>query len=460
LGLGIGGFIDRTRGIYDASLAPVYYRYGGSLSNDKYYNKLDAFNLYTGDYVTCCDKLPFTNLHDTSCAVVREGYKSTLIVTGGQYFGQDIFDDTAVQNKTYFYAPWINSRYHHQSSEQFGDDSTQHKQPFIPSRPRSSRPRSSTTDLDLPQTDDKNANPVSRQFVTNDMDFNNVATRSSSRSVSHVYRNRKTARNGNSKINNNSPSTTNDTNHTQTYPDLNGFSSASRSESQSPEFLMNTTLTSDGTMGSSTNSSTLFQTKINEKREGIVYDHWINGPAMFTPRASHSCIAWDEHIVFAFGGFGVHGRRIDSVEMLRMDKFRRFEDLHKLRWRKCEPMSEPKSNLVLIHWKPKTCIVGVGSGSKIVESYDPYKDRWRDLPPLNTPQVSNKSCRFYYDNRNTNCLMFLKFRNGVIKDVEYLDERMKRRKWIEVKQEYVDLFNAQYQGGGCGYLKDIQTFCL
>ena len=82
LGLGIGGFIDRTRGACGVSLAPIYYGYGGILSSEKYYDKLDAYNLYTGDYITCCNKLPFNNLHDTQCSIVRDGYKSTLVITG------------------------------------------------------------------------------------------------------------------------------------------------------------------------------------------------------------------------------------------------------------------------------------------------------------------------------------------------------------------------------------------
>ena len=187
---------------------------------------------------------------------------------------------------------------------------------------------------------------------------------------------------------------------------------------------------------------------------------------MITPRASHGSISWDEHIIFNFGGIGIAGRRIDNVEMLRMDKFKQISDLNNLRWRKCQSMTACKSNLILIHWKPKTCIVSGGSGSKVIESYDPYKDSWKDLPPLNTPQISNKSCRFYYDDHNTNCLMFVKFRNGVIKYIEYLDERMKLKKWVEVNDQYVQLFNTQYNdnlsssSSSSSYLKDIKSFCL
>eukprot|EP01084_Bolivina_argentea_P256714 432315_1 len=117
LGFGIGGFIDRTRGVCDVSLAPVYYRYGGQDINNGYYDKLDMYNLYTGDYIQSCSKLPFNGLYDTCSSIVREGYKSTLIITGGQYYGQEIFDDNNIQSKTYFYVPWINSNYHHQISE-------------------------------------------------------------------------------------------------------------------------------------------------------------------------------------------------------------------------------------------------------------------------------------------------------------------------------------------------------
>ncbi len=80
LGFGIGGFIgiyiiyiyiyiyknvfmfiDRTRGVCD--------------------DKLDMYNLYTGDYIQSCSTLPFNGLYDTCSSIVREGYKSTLITT-------------------------------------------------------------------------------------------------------------------------------------------------------------------------------------------------------------------------------------------------------------------------------------------------------------------------------------------------------------------------------------------
>ena len=119
-GFGLGlGFIDRTRGVCGVSLAPIYFRYGGILNSEKYYDKLDAYNLYTGDYITCCNKLPFNDLHDTQCSIVRDGYKSTLVITGGQYYGREIYDDSLIQKDTYFYAPWVNSNYHHQITENY-----------------------------------------------------------------------------------------------------------------------------------------------------------------------------------------------------------------------------------------------------------------------------------------------------------------------------------------------------
>ena len=66
--------IDRTRGVCGVSLAPIYYRYGGTFENDKYNDRLDAYNLYTGDHVICSEKLPFVDLHATSSCIVREGF--------------------------------------------------------------------------------------------------------------------------------------------------------------------------------------------------------------------------------------------------------------------------------------------------------------------------------------------------------------------------------------------------
>ena len=490
LGLGIGGFIDRTRGVCGVSLAPIYYRYGGTLSNDRYYDKLDAYNLYTGDYITCCNKLPFNNLHDTQCSIVREGYKSTLVITGGQYYGRQIYEDSLIQRDTYFYAPWINSNYHHQITENNGflNNNNIDKHGIIApmninnDTNKKERRNSDTFDMDTPPSVSitsgankyQHKKRVSRQFVHNGattINFNNPQTRQSSRSVSHSYRTRTDKANS---IYNNNNSPTPGINDT---PPLNALSSQSMSMSQTPE-TMNTIVMTDATSNSSTlhmpqKKKTKKKKKSSKKerviinntldpdiKSKILFDGWISGPSMITPRASHGSISWDEHIIFNFGGIGISGRRIDNVEMLRMDKFKQISDLNNLRWRKCQSMTSCKSNLILIHWKPKTCIVSAGSGSKVIESYDPYKDKWKDLPPISTPQISNKSCRFYYDNHNTNCLMFIKFRNGNIKYIEYLDERMKQKKWVEVSDQYVQLFNSQYHNSSSNYLKDIKSFCL
>merc|ERR1711937_325754 len=47
---------NRASRVCDVSLAPIYYRYGGTFADNKYNPQLDAYNLYTGDHVICSDK--------------------------------------------------------------------------------------------------------------------------------------------------------------------------------------------------------------------------------------------------------------------------------------------------------------------------------------------------------------------------------------------------------------------
>ena len=55
------------------------------------YSRLDAYNLYTCDYVTCSARAA---LYDSASSVVREGY------IGSQFYWRDVYDDALVQKHT------------------------------------------------------------------------------------------------------------------------------------------------------------------------------------------------------------------------------------------------------------------------------------------------------------------------------------------------------------------------
>ncbi len=188
-------------------------------------------------------------------------------------------------------------------------------------------------------------------------------------------------------------------------------------------------------------------------------EEWLTGPTMIQARSSHGSVSWDEHIIFVAGGFD-QGRRLSTVEMLRMDKFAHRFDLSKLRWRGVQNMQRARANVLMCHWKPRNSIVAVGSGSNVVESFDPYKNKWTYLPDLNSKSVSASSTALFYDSfgiqNEANVLFLMQWKRGVISNIEFLDPNMRGWQTLSPSQ-----FAPSFQKNvGTSVLRNVVAFSV